>query len=255
MVNKSQIVLKVSDIPKFEIDRYTKMVADYLSEENRRIIIKDLCLLFSDSAKWKLKDAYKNFQEKKKSLFDIYHYEDIQIEIILNELDKAFKFACSRNISFYNDLRGKLFEAILVGVYGGAKLLYLNRNFQGWGVSLWVHEEGERPRKIEYVDPKIIGKNNKTTFDYAYLDEENNYFYECKINPNGLSELEVGYFWEVHTEMLSLGVEHKICYFSSDNFFNVEILLAEKEALEDLEIIALGFDNIASFVSKHYQYV
>lgn len=246
---KVSIHLEDCDFKEPKLDRIIRPLTTYFSESKTHIILKDFCLFLSESYKWKTEDILENFELEKQSLMKQYEIRNINVEKMLHYLEEAVNYGVSISRDKFNEVRGKLFEAVLIGVNGGIrKVLSQSRNM-GWGVCLKIPSSTSKP--IEFIDKTIVGKDNKKTFDFVYLNPKMNYLYECKISPNGLGPLEIGYFKKVQECFLNYELPFQICFFSSDNSFAVGYSLSKIKELEDVEIIGLGYDDVVTFVQNY----
>lgn len=236
------IELKNCDERDLMYEAIAKNIATYFSNPSHEIFNKSYCEMLNDSVKWDATRVESEFEKFKNSWISIYENLDISIEVIISYLEIAFLVVNDKEQ--LNKLRGFLFELMLVGIYGGQKMLEDKNQKAGWGVSI-IYSGNE----LIYSSSDIEAPNKRTkqTFDYIYIKEKFCYFYECKIRPSSLRELDLGYLQYIQSFMDRKSIANEKCIFMADVALNIEIELAD--IVEDnLNLIYLGYDTINAHV-------
>lgn len=242
------ITLERLDFDNHEIDKHIRPISTYFSDAKNGVLIEDFCKFLSNSAKYNTDEILGKFENYKSEILVQSKQHNLNSNKLIGNLEALINIG-SKNSKKFNEIRGKLFEALLIGLHGGVRLT--NSNF-GWGVGLRV--PNRRSPFIEYIDTQYEGpKNNKKTFDVAYLKKQNNYLYECKIAPEGLGELEIGYFKEVSNCLSSHNLPYEIYLFSSVKSKSLKFnLLKKRNALKDINNFqVVGYDDIQDTISKY----
>ncbi|MEX3746521.1 hypothetical protein [Lysinibacillus xylanilyticus] len=250
MNSQIPIYLTSLDIVNDEIIiKATRKVANYFKNEKTHIILGDFCeMILKRSAKWGIGDVENKFSSIQEELETTYKNEQVNIyNLTRGELETAFKMADSRDKKYLGDLRGRLFEAILVGIYGGTYILeHPPPNQQrGWGVSIGIPTNSE-PDVIKYVHETQDPQKSKKTMDYAYIKGVNRVFFECKIQPDRFEDAEINYFKLFHNKFVEFDLGHELCFFAADSYTEIEMEMEDYELEFPLNL--LGYDNINAFV-------
>lgn len=246
-----KIYLQKLDRDDYTITQATRDVANYFKDYRTHIILEDFCELLKRSAKWQIGEIEERYIDVQNELETTYQNANIQIfKLTRGNLLKAFKMTDKKDKDFLNALRGKLFEGVLVGFYGGTYILEHPPIPQqrGWGVSISLPTKNSDDL-IAYYHPSGNSKLSKKTMDYAYLKNSSRVFYECKIQPDKFGETETNYFSLFHEKFNSLELKHELCFFAADLSIEVEMEVADYDFHFPLN--ALGYDTLADFISNH----
>lgn len=248
MSNQINIYLTPLDKVEDSIKRATRVVANYFKENETSIVLSDFCEILKRSAKWNIGNIETEYIKVQNDLEQTYKNANIFIhKLTRGEVLTAFKMADKKGKNFLDSLRGRLFEAILVGLYGGTYLLETPRKPEqrGWGVSVGLPTKSASD-VIAYIDPSGDKDKSKKTMDYVYIKENNRVFYECKIQPDRFGETEIKYFTLFHKKFNELMLDHELCFFAADCIDEIEMELADYDL--NFPLNALGYDNAASFI-------
>lgn len=251
MTKPINIYLKTLDRDDLTIKQASRDVANYFKDVQTHIILEDFCELLKRSAKWQRGTVESRYKEVQNELENAYQNANINIfKLTRGHLFTAFKMADKKDKNFLNSLRGKIFEAILVGFYGGTYSLEHPPPPQqrGWGVSIGLPTKNEND-VIAYYHHSGNPDLSKKTMDYAYLKNSVRVFYECKIQPDRFGDVEEQYFSLFHEKFKSFNLEHELCFFAADRFDEVEMEISDSDF--DFPLHAFGYDNLASYISNH----
>lgn len=246
-MSNPSITLEVLDLKSAE-DKFIRPISTYFSNPSTQVLVEEFCKFLSNSAKYNSKEEIlSKFANYKSQVVIQCNQHSLDPNGLIGNLEKLINIG-SKNFTKFNDIRGKLFEALLVGLHGGVR--NMSKTF-GWGVGLKV--PSPQSAFIEYIDPEYEGfKNNKKTFDVAYLSQQNNHLYECKIAPEGLGNLEIGYFKEVASCFAKHKLPYEIYLFSSVKTAALKFRLLQKRSLlQEITIQEVGYDDIHKVISQY----
>lgn len=172
-----------------------------------RSYFKGIFNLIVLSRKWYPENGEYNFRafENWKIKFTVGNYIDDKTEIA-GIIEEGFK-NCIDSKDFHT-LRGLLFEAMLLGLYGGKSIIAEDSFNFGWGSQVIVINN----RKIETVDYTCKLKKNhncksRLTIDFAHWDNDTNSgkFFECKVSPSSFTCKEDNYMYTLQGLIEQIG--------------------------------------------------
>ncbi|MGX5648436.1 hypothetical protein ACWKS6_26235 [Bacillus cereus] len=205
-----------------------------------RKYIEQFCRLIRLSSKWGIEDLEKHLElwtGKMQSIPETGNF--------IRLINKAFKLC--KTSDDLKHLRGALVEALVIGKYGGTKIL--TDPHYGWGATVTIHKEGAVDT-VKYVCPEVDkeGCHRRKTVDFGHWNGYHGRFYECKVIPFAIGCKEVKYMIELGKKLKDNDISYEIFFVCAEHHDNVKIRLESDELAplldSEIKFRPLGYNTL-----------
>lgn len=219
------------------IEEAVKIVADYFSQ--KKDSLESYCMMLSASAGyWDDSGLNERMVNRWATSFKRKFSENDEndIDILVDGTVNAFK-KCENSDELHK-LRGHLFEAIIMGIYGGTdNFLNAYSYTHGWGAQVNTVDQSRELIPVKYSCSKKLSDDceGRVTIDIAYWNAQvkQGSFYECKITPRNFGCKE--YMYMAHLKQ------------RVDNLGNITYYLASPHKEHDFKVNPLFTSEILNF--------
>lgn len=240
MVSKPLVTFVRTDKKPLHIEKITIEIADHFKVH--RVYVPQFCKFISNSKRWKHDNWEEQFNRWKERFSKINPNETKKI---ISLVKSGFE-NCVNNEEI-NDLRGCMFEALIMGAYGGGTRILSDVQY-GWGARIDLNLDTgiESVRHRELLEDKT-GYLTRSTVDFGYWNSKHGKFYECKVQPKSLTDLEINYMTTLRTMLTKYNINHEIYFAFAASKDTVTIEL-KKFNLETF-FKPIGYEDISEMIS------
>jgi hypothetical protein len=201
------------------IEEAAKEIADHF--KSRREYIPQFCGMIQNSKRWKMGNLQTKLENWKSSFSRINGTTRI-----ISIVETAF-LACQTDNEIHI-LRGAIVEGLIIGCYGGSKILELDK--YGWGAQVTIITDSVN-KKIKYscTESKDDNCDHRMTVDFGYWNGRHGQFFECKVQPDGIGCKEVMYMQHLAQELTKHSISHEILFVCACPSDDLKIRLQEWE--------------------------
>ncbi|MGB2993565.1 MAG: hypothetical protein WBB47_13100 [Paenisporosarcina sp.] len=240
MTNTPLITFVRTDDKPVHIENITLEIAEHFKVS--RFYVPQFCRLISTSKRWKVENWRPQFDQWKSVFSKINPNETRKI---IDIIDRGFD-SCTTNLEI-DDLRGCMLEALIMGSYGGRKVIS-NPSF-GWGSRVDLNMESGKTLKVKFEclnteQPLCV---RRSTVDFGYWNKKHGKFYECKVQPISLTCKEINYMRTLRKELILNKISNEVffAFAASKDKVNMDLKKLQLESF----FKPLGYEDISEMIS------
>ncbi|HFK1727402.1 MULTISPECIES: hypothetical protein [Bacillus cereus group] len=230
--NPQLVTFKREDysIPKY-IEDICKEIGEHFKV--KRGYLHQFCTLIRGSRSWNMENV-----EEKLSMWTQKISRLPETRKFVELINKAFKLC--QNIDDFKHLRGGMVEALVIGSYGGSKIL--DSDQYGWGASVTINNKTSYTVRYSCTEKKADECANRLTIDIGHWDGYHGRFFECKVNPFSVGCKERNYMITLDECLKNNSISHEMFFVCAEPHERVKMILEEKGIEKQFK--PLGYDTL-----------